>query len=220
MNSIIICGHEGRMGQSLFELLEGHASFSKPTIFKPDLKKPIGQSVLIDFSSPEGFRASLDWCVKSKVPFVSGTTGLSAADFELLNQAAKTIATLWASNMSLGIQWMKSVMGSMGALKNDFEFQIEEIHHSRKKDSPSGTALDLHKTLNKELKKETAQPLAIRGGGVFGIHRLFVLGEEETITIEHQALNRKVFARGALRAAEYLIGKPAGRFEMNQVLGL
>ena len=105
----------------------------------------------------------------------------------------------------------------LGLLKGA-DFQIEEFHHIRKVDKPSGTALWLQEALEKVVGKTLNPALAIRGGGIFGVHRVHAMCEEETLTFEHQALNRKVFARGALAAAQWLKSQCPGQYQMADVL--
>jgi 4-hydroxy-tetrahydrodipicolinate reductase len=177
--------------------------------------------VVIDFSAPALLPAVADWCAKNHVRLVSGTTGISDADRAELARAAKVTAVLWAPNMSLGIAVMAKMFAELKSL-HGFDFQIEELHHNRKKDKPGGTALFLQKCLKENLGSEVQvpEPLAIRGGGIFGIHKVWAMGEEETITIEHTALNRRVFASGALRAADWIAAQGPGLYQMVDVLRL
>lgn len=173
--------------------------------------------VWIDFTLPEAFSKNLKAAVDNKVAFVCGTTGLSDKQFKELEKAAKQIPVLWASNMSLGVTWLNRMLKQFESIK-DFDFQIEELHHIRKKDAPSGTAKTLQANLEKSVGKKLPPVLAIRGGGIFGVHKVFAMSEEEVITVEHTALNRKVFAKGALRAAQFLANKKPGLYTMNDVL--
>ena len=216
---LVVCGLEGRMGAAISELVEQNDAIELIGSFEKLKSTQDAVDCVIDFSSPDGFSESLSWCVETGSAFVSGTTGLSNADFETLNKASANIPVLWAPNMSLGIQWMTQVLKQFASLKNDFEFQMEELHHKHKVDAPSGTAIHLQKHLQEAVSGKAEEPVAIRGGGIFGIHKVFAMGEEETITLEHTALNRKVFARGALKAAEWIVSQKAGRYEMSQVLG-
>ena len=172
--------------------------------------------VVIDFSLPENTDAVLAWCTNNNRPLVSGVTGVSETQKNAFIHAARSIAILWAPNMSLGVAVVSKMLSQLAQLK-DFDFQIEEIHHKRKKDAPSGTALFLQEHLERAVGKVPA-PVAIRGGGVFGTHRIWAMGEEETVTIEHNAMNRRVFARGGLRASQWILGQPPGYYSMNDVL--
>lgn len=173
--------------------------------------------IVIDFSLPALTDGVIAWCVSNKKPLVSGVTGISVEQKSKFTEAGKTIATLWAPNMSLGVAVLSRMLNELRNLK-DFEFQIEELHHKRKKDKPSGTALFLQEKLEAAIGTEAPEPLAIRGGGIFGIHRIWAMGEEETITLEHTAINRRVFARGAMKAAQWLISQKPGFYTLNDTL--
>lgn len=223
---IILIGSEGRVGQEIKSLVaasnfaEIHASVDhkgRGQFVAIDKVKPVKNAVVIDFSAPENFRDSLGWAVKTKLPFVSGTTGLGKKNILALKAAAKTIPVLWSSNMSPGISLFLDFIETFGARLADYDLLIEEAHHSRKKDAPSGTAITLQNVLVKATKKKTPNPISIRGGGIFGVHKLWIMGEEETITFEHTALNRRVFARGAVAAAIWVKGKKPGLYAMRDV---
>lgn len=171
--------------------------------------------LVIDFSLPELTDDVVKWCVANKKPLVSGVTGISAAQKKAFAQT--TIPALWAPNMSLGVAVLAKMLAQFKNLE-DFEFQIEELHHKRKKDKPSGTALFLQEKMEQAIGEKAPEPLAIRGGGIFGIHRVWAMGEEETITLEHNALNRRVFARGALRAAQWLATQKPGLYTLEDTL--
>ena len=230
---LAIHGISGRMGQTILELANefkitvtggtsrnssqfksgGVAVSTVKEIESLDARKT---DVLIDFALPESSSQAINWCLKNKKPFVSGVTGLSPETKNQFVEAAQQIPVLWAPNMSLGIAVVSRMLAALHSLEG-FDFQIEELHHTRKKDSPSGTALFLQENLLKAVGK-AAPPLSIRGGGVFGIHKVWAMGEEEVITIEHTAMNRRVFARGALRAASWIVSQPAGLYSMDDVL--
>ena len=185
----------------------------------PQLSEPGAEAadLWIDFSTASAFDEILDFCVRTKKPLVSGTTGLSDTQKQKLESAAREIPILWASNMSLGVAVLNEALKLFGKLKG-FDFQIEEIHHNRKLDKPSGTAITLQETLKAAVKTSVPEPLAIRGGGVFGVHKAWAFSDEELLMFEHQALNRAVFARGALRAADWLSDRKAGLYRMQDVL--
>ncbi len=226
---IWLSGATGRMGgelQKQIELSEGWALIggvakeaSGKILSKWPETAPAGVDVVVDFSLPEAFDEALKWCVRERRPLVSGTTGLSAQQSQKLEEASRTIPVLWASNMSLGIAVLTEMMRLLSYLP-EFDFQIEEIHHNRKKDRPSGTAITLQSALRAAVQKEVPEPLSIRGGGVFGVHKVFALSDQEVITLEHTALNRQVFAQGALFAAKWLISQKPGKYQIQDALGL
>lgn len=221
----LICGLSGRMGEALTEVSNIKKQFqivqgvnNKKDFAKIDVKKI---DVVIDFSAPDMFREMLAWCEINKKAFVSGTTGLTPNDHKNLKKASEVIPVLWAPNMSLGIQVMKSLIEKLSSISH-WDFQIEEIHHNQKKDAPSGTALLLQQSLEKATGKVTGKnlpkPLSARGGGVFGDHKVLALSDEEVISIEHRALSRRVFADGAWRAAEFLQQQKKGLYTLSDVL--
>ncbi len=227
---VALVGSGGRMGGEILEvLLETEClravcgvSREKVQSLKtvPTVDKLVAKEIdlVIDFSSADIFSDVVIWCMTNKKPLVSGTTGISRAQKTKLAQAAQKTPVLWAPNMSLGVAVVAQMFQALKHL-DGFDFQIEEFHHSRKKDKPSGTALFLQDRLKKELgRTDLPEPLAVRGGGIFGIHRIFAMSDEEMITIEHTALNRRVFARGAVRAAEWLANQKAGLYVMTDVV--
>ncbi|MBX3041873.1 MAG: 4-hydroxy-tetrahydrodipicolinate reductase [Bdellovibrionaceae bacterium] len=223
------CG--GRMGKEILNLLEKHETLvaflgvdrqGRPSGFQKtvrDLKAPEVKEVdvWIDFSSIAAFDEILDFVSVERKPLVSGTTGLSESQKAKLQKVAASTPILWASNMSLGVAVLNQALKLFSQLEG-FDFQIEEIHHNRKKDNPSGTALTLQDTLVQAVGKALPSPIGIRGGGVFGVHKVWAFSDEEQLMFEHQALNRSVFARGALRAAEWLSSRGPGYYGMQDVL--
>ena len=228
--SLAIIGASGRMGAELLSLAVengfnvstgvGRSRLAVGELALVDHVSKLDPSkvdVVIDFSLPELTNDVVAWCVANKKPLVSGVTGLSDEQQSKITQAAKTIATLWAPNMSLGVAVMSRMLSELANLKG-FEFQIEELHHKRKKDRPSGTALFLQEKLEAAIGEKAPEPVSIRGGGIFGIHRVWAMGEEETITLEHNAMNRRVFARGALKAASWLLRQAPGLYVLTDTL--
>ncbi|WP_374029484.1 4-hydroxy-tetrahydrodipicolinate reductase [Bdellovibrio bacteriovorus] len=124
---------------------------------------------------------------------------------------------LWSSNMSLGVAVLNEALKSLSAISH-FDFQIEELHHNKKKDKPSGTAITLQENLEKAVGRELPEALAIRGGGIFGVHKIYAMSDEEVLTFEHTALNRTVFAKGAVQAAEWLVKQKPGLYQIRDVL--
>jgi len=229
-----LLGSSGKMGASVENLiLANHAKKLIPylavgrqtsTIFAmttSDLDQTETEvledvDVWIDFSSAEGLSNLLVKTKDLKTPIVSGSTGLSEKDFTKLKSQSKNQALFWASNLSPGLWAFRQAMKSFSAIA-DFDFAIDEIHHTQKKDHPSGTAKTLHKDLESIVNRKVATPVSHRLGGVFGIHNVIAASANEMITFQHQALNRSVFAEGALKAALWLHGKKAGLYSMDDM---
>ena len=223
---IVLFGANGKMGREISDMIQSQdgttlvKGLGRADVSGGSLGQIAGAEVVIDFSAPELFRKALEWSVNQGLPFVSGTTGIEKADFAALEKAAQAIPVLWAPNMSLGVALLTQALQVFQFNPGYFDFHIEEFHHRQKRDNPGGTALALHKALNEVTGLNTPQPTGIRGGGIFGVHRVFAMAQEEVITFEHTALNRKVFARGAVVAAEWMKRRNPGTYAMADVLGL
>ena len=195
----------------------------------------LGADVVIDFSQPAALPHLLKLAMHAKIAVVSGTTRLDATGERLLSEAAKVIPVLWAANTSAGVQVLAElVMLAVQKLGLGFDVEIVETHHRAKIDAPSGTAERLRAAVEEargELtsvsgregnvgprKADEIGMLAVRGGDVIGDHTIHLLGQGERLELTHRATNRDLFARGALRAARFLHGKPAGRYTMADVL--
>ena len=196
--------------------------------------------VLVDFSSPGALEANLDAAVAAVVPIVVGTTGLEERHHFLIDHAAASIPVLQTGNTSLGVTLLAHlVREAAGRLGEDWDIEIVETHHRMKVDAPSGTALLLGQAAAEgrgiDLAKESERGrdgmtgkrgvgtigfAALRGGTVAGDHSVLFLGANERLTLSHLAEDRTIFAKGAVRACQWLIGKPAGRYTMPEVLGL
>lgn len=224
---VLVSGCTGKMGKNIINLLTSDAELSYEYGFSTTSNPPkeindlalIDASkvdVVVDFSLPQAFRAVLEWGVNNKKPFLSGTTGLSEAEMKLLKQASKTIPVLLSANTSLGINLVHQLIPHLSPIKH-FDIQMVEAHHKQKLDAPSGTAIYLQDQLKECLTPDIPEPLAIRGGGIFGEHEIHFMSDEEVITIKHTALNRNVFAKGAIYLAKWLLNKPAGFYTMSDV---
>jgi 4-hydroxy-tetrahydrodipicolinate reductase len=228
---IAVVGASGRMGQEIAQMLlqskdleptlgivrSGEAKLFKTTAKDLSAKNFAGIDAIIDFSSVEAFSKVLNFAKVQQIPLVSGVTGLSTAQHKELSKVAKAIPVLWAPNMSLGVAALSEALKALSGVAH-FDFQIEEFHHSRKKDKPSGTAIHLQKTLEKAVGKKCPEPVSVRGGGIFGIHKIYAMSENEVIEMGHTALNRKLFAEGSLEAARWLISKKPGLYELGDIL--
>ncbi len=218
--NFIITGSNGKMGQSLIKLL----TLSGNNIIELNRKtnlvdlKAKGKSIVIDFSSPDYFNKIIDWSVENNIPVVSGTTGLSEQQFEKIKILSSKIPILWAPNMSLGVAFLNKLVAQFSDLSKEFDFQIEEFHHKHKVDSPSGTGFLLQETLKTAVDKNVPDVLSIRGGGIYGVHKVWAMSDDETICLEHQALNRDVFANGAIKCAKWLIDKKPGSYTIKDII--
>jgi 4-hydroxy-tetrahydrodipicolinate reductase len=196
----------------------------------------LGADVAIDFSGAAAIGALARAVKRAKVALVSGTTGLDAAGTTALNEAAEIVPVLWTPNMSLGIEVLaKMARTAIASLGDDYDIEIVETHHRDKVDAPSGTALRLAEAAREarpELvarhgregaagprKKNELAVMALRGGDVIGDHTIYLMGPSERIEITHRATQRDLFARGALRAARWIIGKKPGRYALRDLLG-
>jgi 4-hydroxy-tetrahydrodipicolinate reductase len=179
-------------------------------------------SAVIDFSSPEGLIACINFCIENSIPLISGTTGLSAEQLETLRTAKKFIPILLASNMSLGVSNLKSSIEQyLLSISTPSKCKIIEIHHTNKKDSPSGTAIEI-KSFLENLPGSKIDGLidvhAYRIGNIFGIHRIIFENAEGITTFQHIANSRNIFARGALQAAKWINTKQAGEYSFADFL--
>jgi 4-hydroxy-tetrahydrodipicolinate reductase len=198
----------------------------------------LGCDVLIDFSVATAFDAMIRTAARQGVAVVSGTTRLSEASLTNLNRAAEKIPVLWAPNMSLGVQLLaqlvRQAVGALCGPMGGYDVEVVEAHHNRKLDAPSGTATYLVEAAQQALPEleavhgregmvGTRKPTeigvhALRGGGIVGDHSVHLIGEYDRIEINHRAMSRELFAAGALRAAHWLVGQSAGRYQLADVL--
>lgn len=184
--------------------------------------------VVVDFSSPEAAARNAKIFSRLKVNIVIGTTGFSNFSLKRLFLLANNHRNgiVYAPNITLGVNVLMLLTNLAANLLNSYDFQITEIHHKNKKDSPSGTAKKIAVEIEKGLKNsgnddtETQVPITtIRAGGVVGKHDVMIIGEDDKIEISHESFSRKAFALGALRAVRFIKGK-VGYYEMNDVLNL
>lgn len=265
LTPIVIVGARGRMGKTLIReithsdsmILEAAvdrsggpglgqdagrlAGLPETGVTVTDDLRPRRNSVVVDFSLPHATEANLRRCLEAGVPLILGTTGLQKSTRELLRAAAKDIAIVSAANFSVGITLLTKIAGLVAhALGESWDTELLEIHHSHKRDAPSGTALriakavakatgrDLDSTLRTDRADSHARPrergetgvAAIRGGDSVGEHTLMFLAEGERLELTHRAFDRAIFARGALRAARWIADRPPGLYTMPDVIGL
>ncbi|PKM77998.1 MAG: 4-hydroxy-tetrahydrodipicolinate reductase [Firmicutes bacterium HGW-Firmicutes-15] len=185
--------------------------------------------VVVDFSNPIATMKNARIFARMKVNMVIGTTGFSEFDIRKLLVLTKKNHTgiVYAPNVTLGVNVLMLLSNLAANILNNYDFQITEIHHKHKKDSPSGTALKIAKEIEKglvssglEISNENDIPInAIRAGGVVGKHEVMIVGEDDKIEISHESFSRRAFALGAIKGIRFVHGK-SGYFEMNDVLDL
>ena len=261
---VVIFGAAGRMGSRMVSLAIESGQFdivgAVETGNHPDIGKDIGlltmseqigvmlqdkppksaADVVIDFSLPDAMSMVIDYCLEYKIAFVSGTTGLSDKQRDKLIAASEQIPIVYATNMSVGMNVLFSLVGKVASMLGDeYDIEIVEQHHRFKKDAPSGTALTLAENIcnatgrdfpgsvsngryGKEAlrKKGDVNVHSVRAGDITGIHSIIYGTPGETITLNHTANSRDTFIRGALRAAKWIVGRDPSLYSMKDVLSI
>ncbi|MBY0392886.1 MAG: 4-hydroxy-tetrahydrodipicolinate reductase [Novosphingobium sp.] len=242
MTRVGIIGSAGRMGQSLSEAITaaGHDVSGGIDQGGDPLALAKASDVLVDFSAPAALEYNLDAAIHAGIPVVVGTTGLEERHHWLVDAAAVSIPVLQTGNTSLGVTLLAHLVREAASrLGEDWDIEIVETHHRMKVDAPSGTALLLGEAaaagrgvrlaeervsgrdgVTGARKRGTIGFSALRGGTVAGDHTVHFLADNERIALSHLAENRAIFAKGAVRAALWLLGKEPGRYSMPEVLGL
>ncbi|MCD2492041.1 4-hydroxy-tetrahydrodipicolinate reductase [Lacrimispora sp. NSJ-141] len=194
--------------------------------------------VIIDFCSAKAIDSLLDYSVKRQIPVVICTTGISEEQMEKIREAGRSVAVLKSANMSLGVNMLLKLLkeAAQTLAPAGFDIEIVEKHHNQKVDAPSGTALALADSINEALDNEYAYKYdrtserskrpkkeigisAVRGGNIVGEHEVIFAGTDEVVEFKHTAYSKAVFAKGAIEAAKFLAGKPAGFYDMSDVIG-
>ncbi len=207
-------------------------------VFRDIMACTVEADALIDFSVASAVDSLLDYCVEKKLPCVLCTTGLSEAQLAKVQEASKQIAVLKSANMSLGINLLLKLLkeAAQTLATAGFDIEIVEKHHNQKLDAPSGTALALADSINEQMdnaytyvydrsqvrQKRGEKELgisAVRGGTIVGDHDVIFAGADEVVTFSHRAYSKAVFGKGAIQAAKYLKGRPAGMYDMADVIG-
>ena len=189
--------------------------------------------VIIDFSNPKNLDMIYDYSLKTKPPVVFATTGYSDSELKKIDELSKSVPVLRSANFSLGVILLnKLVKMATPILKDGYDIEIIEAHHNKKLDAPSGTAKMLLKSVLDETgydvkpgrdgysprSKNEVGIHAVRGGTIVGEHEVLFCGTDEVITLKHSAQSKKIFATGAIKAAKWLVGKPVGFYDMEDVL--
>ncbi|MBM7614900.1 4-hydroxy-tetrahydrodipicolinate reductase [Alkaliphilus hydrothermalis] len=236
---LLIWGISGRMGTLIKEAAEKDPIWTSIEGMNrskkvEDIQKP---DVVIDFSHPESLEDVLNYCSENQVPLAIGTTGFTPEQIKMIEDTSRKIPVLRATNMSLGMNIMFSLVEKVARmLKDKVDIEVLEAHHNRKKDAPSGSATTIIESIEKGLEEVVKHQHgrkgqcprekgeigvhAIRGGNIVGLHEAHFINDLETVKIIHEAHDRSVFAQGALEAAKYIVDKEDGIYNMKNVLGL
>ncbi|MDD5130241.1 MAG: 4-hydroxy-tetrahydrodipicolinate reductase [Candidatus Omnitrophica bacterium] len=230
-----ITGACGKMGRRIYEFAGLDKDFEVALALEkkgtPLIGKDLGKikvssnldglflvDVLVDFTLPEAADTHLDYVAKYKKACVLGTTGLSDAQKAKVAEVSKIVPVVFTPNMSVGVNVLFDMLPEIAKrLGPDYSVEIVEAHHKAKKDAPSGTAKKLAEVITGVTKKEIPVH-SIRLGDIFGDHQVIFCGNSERIEIKHQAHSRDLFVVGALKAAKWIFGKPAGLYSMQDVL--
>ena len=248
MINILLCGANGKMGNAVRRVAEAEESVKIAAGFDINTQGcefPVYDNLanitekidcIIDFSHPSLTDAILDYAKTNKIPAVICTTGLSKEQISKLEFYSKDTPIFFSANMSIGVNLIIDlVCKASKVLDSNFDIEIVEKHHNQKLDAPSGTALaiadaisdtvsfnpqyvyDRHSVRKKRDKAEIGIH-AVRGGNIVGEHTVIFAGNDEVIEIKHQATSKEVFAVGAVRAAIFMTDKPAGLYNMSQLV--
>lgn len=245
MTKILLCGIGGKMGGTVLKLLENETDTKVvcgvDTRIPQSVNVPVYSNfkgikeevdVILDFSSPAAIDGILSYATKNNVPCVLAATGYDEKQLKKIENASKEVAIFKTANFSLGVNLLiKLVRQAAATLGESFDIEIIEKHHNKKADAPSGTALMLADSANSafENNKELLNGRSgkrgneigmhsVRGGTIVGEHEVMFAGEDEIITLSHSARSKSVFAAGAIKAACFLVGKPAGKYSMEDIV--
>jgi len=243
MINILLNGACGRMGKEVEKLISEFDEYRLTAKVDPvggsddcftnlnDASAPV--DVILDFSHHLVTEELLRYAVAHKLPTVIATTGHTDDELALIHEAARTIPVFHSANMSLGVALLVELAVKTAEVMPDADIEIVETHHNRKLDAPSGTALMIANAIRKvrekvffklgrngseKREKNEIGIHAVRRGNIVGIHEVLVSTDNQTITLRHEAHSRALFAEGALSAASFLVGKPAGLYDMNSIV--
>lgn len=233
--NIFLSGY-GKMGHMIQELavargwsIAGHADIDCPENYETAPKA----DVCIDFSGVGAQKALAAYIRRTKTPLLSGTTGLTEPDFDVLRDLSKEVPVIWTANYSTGVAVLKKLLREYAPVLGDWDKEIIELHHNQKVDAPSGTAKQLLQAIDPDgtalvvhgregmcgkRKENEIGVFSLRGGTVAGEHTVSFFGEDECLEFTHKAQSRRVFAAGAVRAAEALADKPAGFYTLEELI--
>ena len=244
---IVISGALGRMGKAVAEaaykngvevlagidIKDGVSPFGFKIVDSFD-KLPAVPDCIVDFSSPKVLDSIISYAEKNSVPCVICTTGYDSEGLDKIDGLSKKVAVFRSANMSLGANVLIALANKTAKLLSGFDVEIIEKHHNQKVDAPSGTALMIADSIKSACEDKTyiygRQGIvgkrsdkeigihAVRGGNIVGEHEVLFIGENETVSLKHEATNREVFANGAITAAKFLAGKKSGKYNMQDII--
>lgn len=221
MLRVAVSGASGRMGQEVIKFIKEKsdkfrlvAEASKSGGDLEDWDASLVDAV-VDFSLPDSFKEVFDWCKKNKKALVSGTTGFDLDEYQA---KAFDFAFMHSGNFSMGVAALIESLKNFKKMDENLKVWIEDVHHVHKVDAPSGTAVKIESEIKASLQSEGAKIESIREGEVFGIHKVHIESPNERIVLEHEALNRGVFAAGAMNALEWLAGQKPGVYKFEDYL--
>lgn len=238
MINVLINGCGGKMGKEVLNQITFSENYS--FFFGFDRNSAIEDipgtpDVIIDFSTPDACLNILNFARQNKVPMVIATTGFSDDDLKIIEEASKEIPIFKSSNMSYETNLIISLVSKLATILTNSDIEIVDVHHNKKVDSPSGTALMIADGINKALdnsmhyefdRHSKRQPRdkkeigihSLRGGTEVGKHSVFFFGENESLEITHTVNSRAVFAQGALKAADFIIKQKNGLYDMQDLI--
>lgn len=238
---VFIVGITGAMGETIVDL-DGDFEIAGGIGLEEDIDQhryrdfddvDVVFDVIIDFSNKNIVDQAIDFAVDKNVPIVIGTTGLTDKTFEKINQASKTIPIIQSGNYSIGVNAMESIAQIMAEMLKGFDIEMIEKHHNQKVDAPSGTAkmlldavkksrdleeiYDRHQKHQKRSEDEVGIH-TIRAGSIVGEHTVIFAADDEVLELTHRAGSKRIFAEGAIKAAQFLIGKEPGLYDFKELL--
>ena len=221
--NIALCGIHGAMGKILKDEIEQSDENKLVGYFSPrngitgqDISEKI--DVIIDFSRPENIDFLLDYALKNKVALVICTTGYTDEQIEKIKKAGENIRILLSSNTSIGINILRKIAMLISPTMKDFDIEIEEAHHNKKKDMPSGTAKTLKSDVLEATGKSDIPVHSLRAGNIVGEHEIIFAKDDEVIKISHTALSKRIFALGAIDLAKKLLSKDIGFYDTMELI--
>lgn len=224
MVKICVSGSKGKMGSRIIVLAKEDPALEVSGEFDigEDAAGPVEKcDCLIEFTAPEATMGHLAMCEKDKKAIVIGTTGLSDKEQARIREAAKNIPVVFSPNMAIGVNLLFKIADEASKiLGSEYNTEIIEAHHEHKKDAPSGTAKELARIIKNARSGADVPIESIREGEIIGEHTVTFESDVDLIEITHSAKTRDIFVKGALEAAKWLAGKPAGLYSMKDVLGL